>query len=74
MIIRVKKPRSEKTTKTMNKRETIPESPSNEHGECCEECKRTCKRNFWTEVLRTVVKIGTAVLAALGLAGFGSEE
>ena len=55
----------------MNKRETIPESPSNEHGECCEECKRTCKRNFWTEVLRTVVKIGTAVLAAFGLAKSG---
>ena len=49
-------------------------TPSNEHGECCEECKRTCKRNFWTEVLRTVVKVGTAILAALGLSGFGSEE
>ena len=56
--------------KTMNMEENN-KTPSNEHGECCEECKRTCKRNFWTEVLRTVVKIGTAVLAALGLAKSG---
>lgn len=40
----------------------------NEHGECCEECKKTCKRHFWTTVLQTLVKIGTAVLAAFGLA------
>ena len=44
------------------------ELPKNEHGECCEECKRTCKRNFWTTVLQTLVKVGTAVLAAFGLA------
>ena len=59
----------------MSKKETIPESPSTEpikHGECCDECcdecKRTCKRNFWTTVLQTFIKVGTAVLAALGLA------
>ena len=44
------------------------ELPKTEHGECCEECKKTCKRNFWTEVLRTIVRVGTAVLAAFGLA------
>ena len=44
------------------------ESPSIQHGECCDECKKTCKRNFWTEVLRTVVKIGTTILAAFGIA------
>ena len=58
----------------MSKKENLPETPSKEpiqHGECCDECKRTCKRNFWTEVLRTVVKVGTAVLAALGLAKSG---
>ena len=58
----------------MSKKENIPESPSNEHGECCDECKRTCKRNFWTEVLRTVVKIGTAVLAAFGLASGVADD
>ena len=49
------------------------ENPSTEkqHGECCDECKRTCKRNFWTTVLQTIVKVGTAVLAAFGLAKSG---
>ena len=50
------------------------ENPSTQHGECCDECKKTCKRNFWTEVLRTVVKVGTAVLAAFGLAKSGLPE
>ncbi len=54
----------------MNEKEENPI----EHGECCEECKRTCKRNFWTEVLRTIVKIGTAVLAAFGLAKSTGED
>ena len=55
----------------MSKKEPITETPSQEpieHGECCEECKKTCKRHFWTEVLRTIVKVGTAVLAAFGIA------
>ena len=51
------------------------ETPSIEHGECCDECKRTCKRHFWTEVLKTVVKVATAVMAAFGLAScINSEE
>ena len=50
------------------------ELPKNEHGECCEKCKKTCKRQFWTEVLRTHVKVGTAVLAAFGLASCISSE
>ena len=49
------------------------ETPSKEH-ECCEECKRTCKRNFWTTVLQTFIKVGTAVLAAFGLASGISED
>ena len=44
------------------------------HGECCDECKKTCKRNFWTTVLQTIVKVGTAVLAAFGLAKSGLPE
>ena len=42
--------------------------------ECCEECKKTCKRNFWTEVLRTIVKVGPAVLAAFGLSSCIGEN
>jgi len=49
-------------------------STANEHGECCEECKKTCKRNFWTEVLRAVVKISTIVLAAFGITSFSAED
>ena len=58
----------------MSKKENIPETPSTQHGECCEECKKTCKRNFWTTVLQTIVKVGTAVLAAFGLAKSGLPE
>ena len=61
---------AKKQQKTMNMEENN-KTPSNEHGECCEECKRTCKRNFWTTVLQTIVKVGTAVLAAFGLAKSG---
>lgn len=49
------------------------ESPSTGH-ECCDECKKTCKRNFWTEVLKTVVKVATAVMAAFGLASCVEED
>ncbi len=60
-------------TKTMNMEENN-KTPSNEHGECCEECKRTCKRNFWTTVLQTFIKVGTAVLAAFGLASGVADD
>jgi len=45
-----------------------------EHGECCEECKRTCKRNFWTSVLNAVIKVSTIVLAAFGIQSFGTDD
>lgn len=44
------------------------------HGEYCDECRKTCRRNFWTEVLRTLVKVGTAVMAAFGLSSRIGEE
>ena len=52
----------------------MEEIPKIEHGECCDECKKTCKRHFWTEVLKTIVKVGTAVLAAFGLASCVEED
>jgi len=45
-----------------------------EHGECCEECKRTCKRNFWTSVLNAIIKVSTIVLAAFGIQSFGTDD
>ena len=50
------------------------EPGSSGHGECCEQCKRTCRRNFWTEVLRTAAKVAGVILAALGLSGFRQDE
>ena len=44
------------------------------HEECLEECRRTCRRNFWTEVLRTIAKVAGVVLAACGLQSFGEED
>ena len=58
----------------MTENKETPTTELIEHGECCEECKRTCKRNFWTTVLQTLVKVGTAVLAAFGLASCVNSE
>ena len=44
------------------------------HGECCDECRRTCKRQFWTELLKTVAKVAGVVLAAFGLQSFNAED
>ena len=44
------------------------------HGECCDECRRTCKRQFWTELLKTVAKVAGVVLAAFGLQSFSAED
>ena len=38
------------------------------------ECKRTCKRNFWTEMLRTCAKVAGVILAAFGLSSFNEED
>jgi len=51
----------------------LPTEEGPNHGECCEDCKRTCKRNFWTSILNTVIKISTIVLAALGLQSVKEE-
>ena len=48
--------------------------PGGQHGQCCDECKRTCRRNFWTEVLKTVTKVAGVVLAAFGLQSFGEDS
>ena len=42
--------------------------------QCLEECRRTCKRHFWTEMLRAIVKVSTIVLAAFGLSSFDSSD
>ena len=66
-------PREEGAGGTGSKFQGFSGSNGAEHGECCDECRRTCKRNFWTEVLRTLVKVGTAVMAALGLSSWVND-
>jgi len=41
-----------------------------QHGECCDDCKQKCKRNFWTSVLNAIIKVSTIVLAAFGIQSF----
>jgi len=50
---------------------SVPESPN--HGDCCEDCKRTCRRNFWTSILNSIIKVSTIILAALGIQSFKEE-
>ncbi len=38
------------------------------------ECRRTCRRHFWTELLKTVAKVAGVVLAAFGLSSFDQES
>lgn len=45
-----------------------------QHGECCDECRDHCRRQFWTSVINAIVKVGTAVLAALGICSFNSND
>ena len=39
-----------------------------------EDCQRTCRRHFWTELLRSVTKIAGIVLAAFGLSSFTEDS
>ena len=38
------------------------------------ECRRQCRRNFWTQLLTTVAKVAGVVLAAFGLQSFQTED
>ena len=39
-----------------------------------DECRKTCRRNFWTEMLKTIAKVAGVVLAAFGLSSFDQES
>ena len=38
------------------------------------ECRKTCRRNFWIELFKTVAKVAGVVLAAFGLSSFNEED
>jgi len=51
-----------------------PDQPEPDDPERSDECQRTCKRHFWTELFRAVIKVSTVLLAAFGLSSFQSED
>ena len=38
------------------------------------DCRRTCRRNLFVELLKTVTKIAGVILAAMGLSSFNEED
>ena len=38
------------------------------------DCRRSCRRNFWIELVKSAAKIAGVVLAALGLSSFNQED
>ena len=38
------------------------------------ECRKSCRRNFWIELFKTVAKVAGVVLAAFGLSSFNEED
>ena len=38
------------------------------------DCRRTCRRNFWIELFKSVAKVAGVVLAAFGLSSFNQED
>ena len=49
-----------------------PEHQSKE--EILDECRKSCRRNFWIELFKSAAKIAGVVLAALGLSSFNEEN
>ena len=38
------------------------------------DCRRTCRRNLFVELLKTVAKVAGVILAAMGLSSFKEED
>ena len=38
------------------------------------DCRRTCRRNLFVELLKTVAKVAGVILAAMGLSSFSEED
>ena len=50
-------------------------TPSNDIEERVrDECRKSCRRNLFVELLKTVAKVAGVILAALGLSSFGEED
>ena len=52
-----------------------PSNPSNDIEERVrDECRKSCRRNLFVELLKTVAKVAGVILAAMGLSSFGEED
>ena len=52
-----------------------PSNPSNDIEERFrKECRKSCRRNLFVELLKTVAKVAGVILAAMGLSSFGEED
>ncbi len=50
-------------------------NPSNDIEERVrDECRKSCRRNLFVELLKTVAKVAGVILAAMGLSSFGEED
>ena len=50
-------------------------TPSNDIEERVrDECRKSCRRNLFVELLKTVAKVAGVILAAMGLSSFGEED
>ena len=51
-----------------------PLEPSELEARVRDECRKSCRRNFWIELFKTVAKVAGVVLAAFGLSSFNEED
>ena len=51
-----------------------PLEPSDLEERIRRDCRRTCRRNLFVELLKTVAKIAGVILAAMGLSSFNEED
>ena len=63
---------SARTSNSSNPSE--PLEPSDYEERIRRDCRRTCRRNLFVELLKTVAKVAGVILAAMGLSSFNEED
>ena len=68
-------PRNERASNPSNPSEPLePLEPSDYEERIRRDCRRTCRRNLFVELLKTVAKVAGVILAAMGLSSFSEED
>ena len=66
---------SARTSNSSNPSEPFePLEPSDYEERIRRDCRRTCRRNLFVELLKTVAKVAGVILAAMGLSSFNEED